>query len=309
MNQQSTISNPQLITTFWKFSRPHTIIGTSLSVFALYFIAAAIARESWGLINLLDLAIAWFSCLCGNIYIVGLNQLEDIAIDRINKPNLPLASGALSRNQGQWIVSITGVLALILATLGGSWLLATVAISLVIGTAYSVSPIRLKRFPLLAALCIFTVRGAIVNLGLFLHFNTIFSRSATIPASIVVLTLFILVFTIAIAIFKDVPDMEGDRQYEIVTFTLMVGKNTIFQISRGIVTLCYLGMIGAAIGGLAGVNPWILGLGHCILLGLLWWQSQRVNLEEKQAIASFYQFIWKLFFLEYFLFPIACWLG
>ncbi|MGK7927457.1 MAG: UbiA family prenyltransferase, partial [Spirulina sp.] len=113
----------------------------------------------------------------------------------------------------------------------------------------------------------------------------------------------------AIALFKDVPDMEGDRQYEIMTFTLMLGKTAIFQISRAIVTLCYLGIIVAVILGLAGVNPWLSGLGHCMLLGLLWWRSQQVNLEDKNAIASFYQFIWKLFFLEYFLFPIACWLG
>lgn len=302
-NKQQTIIN------LWKFSRPHTIIGTSLSVFSLYFIAVAIARDAWSLTSFLDFAIAWFACLCGNVYIVGLNQLEDIAIDRVNKPHLPLASGGFSPNQGQWIVSITGVLALILALFGGDWLLVTVAISLAIGTAYSFPPVRLKRFPLLAALCIFTVRGIIVNLGLFLHFNETLSRSETIPASIVVLTLFILVFTIAIAIFKDVPDMDGDRQYDIVTFSLIVGKTAIFQMSRGIVSCCYLGMIGTAIAGLDGVNPWLLGLGHCILLALLWWRSQRVNLEDKSAIASFYQFIWKLFFLEYFLFPIACWLG
>ena len=29
----------------------------------------------------------------------------------------------------------------------------------------------------------------------------------------------------------------------------------------------------------------------------MWWVSQRVDLHEKKAIADFYQFIWKLFFL------------
>ena len=309
INEQLSIKKTQTLKNFWQFSRPHTIIGTSLSVLALYSIAVAIARDAWSITSLLDLAIAWVSCLCGNIYIVGLNQLEDIAIDRINKPHLPLASGEFSRNQGQWIVGITGILALLLATFGGHWLLATVGISLAIGTAYSLPPIRLKRFPLLAAFCIFTVRGVIVNLGLFLHFNHTLGRLDIIPASIIVLTLFVLVFTIAIAIFKDVPDMEGDREYEIVTFTLIVGKTAIFQISRGIITLCYLGTIGAVIIGLEGVNAWILGTGHCILLGLLWWRSRSVDLEDRKKITSFYQFIWKLFFLEYFLFPIASWLA
>ena len=35
--------------------------------------------------------------LLANVYIVGLNQLSDIEIDRVNKPELPLASGASLR--------------------------------------------------------------------------------------------------------------------------------------------------------------------------------------------------------------------
>ena len=35
-----------------------------------------------------------------NIYIVGLNQLHDVEIDRVNKPYLPLASGDLSVGAG-----------------------------------------------------------------------------------------------------------------------------------------------------------------------------------------------------------------
>jgi len=47
---------------------------------------------------------------------VGLNQLEDVAIDRINKPHLPLAAGEFSRPA--LIVAITGSL-LLLAWLMG----------------------------------------------------------------------------------------------------------------------------------------------------------------------------------------------
>jgi homogentisate phytyltransferase/homogentisate geranylgeranyltransferase len=54
------------------------------------------------------------------------------------------------------------------------------------------------------------------------------------------------------------------------------------------------------------VNPIFLGVTHLLLLGVMWWRSQRVDLQDKIAIAQFYQFIWKLFFLEYLLFPAAC---
>lgn len=35
-----------------------------------------------------------------NVSIVGINQLTDIAIDRVNKPTLPLASGEMTPAAG-----------------------------------------------------------------------------------------------------------------------------------------------------------------------------------------------------------------
>lgn len=297
---------------FWKFSRPHTVIGTTLSVLGLYLIAYAIAvgNSSDTLLpnfySLLPALGTWVACLCGNVYIVGLNQLEDVAIDRINKPHLPLVSGEFSRRTGVLIVAIAFCLALLLAWLMGPFLLGMVGISLAIGTAYSLPPIRLKRFPFWAALCIFSVRGAIVNLGLFLHFSWVLQRSQVIPPVVWALTLFILVFTLAIAIFKDVPDMEGDRQYHITTLTIQLGQQRVFNLARWVLTVCYLGIALAGIYLLPSVNPVFLVITHLLALGVMWWRSLSVDLQDKAEIARFYQFIWKLFFLEYLIFPVAC---
>ena len=35
--------------------------------------------------------------LCGNGYIVGINQIFDVDTDKINKPFLPIAAGELSK--------------------------------------------------------------------------------------------------------------------------------------------------------------------------------------------------------------------
>jgi len=291
---------------FWKFSRPHTIIGTSLSALGLYAIASATTSIPFALSHLGVLLAAWLACLCGNVYIVGLNQLEDVEIDRINKPHLPVASGEFSRSQGWAIVLFTGALALLLSLSSGWFLFGTVGISLAIGTAYSLPPIRLKRFPVWASLCIFTVRGVIVNLGLFLHFSQQLRGQGTITPAVWALTLFILVFTFAIAIFKDIPDIDGDRQYNINTFTIRLGTKAVFNLSRWVLTACYLGMILAGSLSLSGVNSKFLVVTHLIGLSLLWWRSLQVDLVDKVAIASFYQFIWKLFFLEYLIFPFSC---
>jgi homogentisate phytyltransferase/homogentisate geranylgeranyltransferase len=290
---------------FWKFSRPHTIIGTSLSVFALYFLALAVTNYAITLLNLGQLLGAWIVCLCGNIYIVGLNQLYDVEIDRVNKPHLPLASGEFSLRQGQFIVGVMGGIAIILAAFLGKALFLTVTISLIIGTFYSIPPIRLKRFPLFAAFCILTVRGIVVNVGLFLFFSQGLRSFNNLPLSLWILTLFILIFTIAIAIFKDVPDLEGDKKYQIQTFTLLLGKETIFKFSLWVITVCYLCMIVSGIFLLSSINTGYFVGYHIFLLGFLWWRSQQVDLEIKSEITDFYQFIWKLFFLEYILFPLS----
>ncbi|MDH6098206.1 homogentisate phytyltransferase [Anabaenopsis sp. FSS-46] len=294
---------------FWKFSRPHTIIGTSLSVWGLYLIAVAISSVGFSLVQLISVLGAWIACLCGNVYIVGLNQLQDVEIDKINKPHLPLASGEFSRQQGQLIVIVMGILALVVAGLTGPFLLGMVAVSLVIGTAYSLPPIRLKRFPFWAALCIFSVRGTIVNLGLFLHFNAALEQKPGIPLAVWVLTIFILVFTFAIAIFKDIPDIEGDRLYNINTFTIALGPPAVFNLALWVLTFCYLGVTLVGVMGFTAINPVFLVVSHLVVLAGMWMRSLAVDLQDKTAIAQFYQFIWKLFYLEYIMFPLACLLG
>jgi homogentisate phytyltransferase / homogentisate geranylgeranyltransferase len=302
------------LASLWQFSRPHTIIGTTLSVIALYLITVTsnsipastilTTQHLWLLLG------AWLACICGNIYIVGLNQLYDIEIDRINKPRLPLASGEFSVPQAKWIIGVTGISAIAIAAICSPWLLATVLISIILGTAYSAPPLRLKRFSLLAAFCILAVRGFVVNLGLFAYFNPALapehSSGWVFPPIVWIITLFILVFTIAIAIFKDVPDMAGDQKFQIQTFTIRWGKLAVLNLTRWVISIAYLSMIAAGIWLLPKVNTFFLVSFHAVLLGLLWWRSQDLDLEDQQAIASFYQFIWQLFFLEYLIFPLAC---
>jgi homogentisate phytyltransferase / homogentisate geranylgeranyltransferase len=299
-------SSFQWLYAFWKFSRPHTIIGTSLSVLGLYLISIAVSSTGFALTQINSVLGAWLACLCGNVYIVGLNQLEDIEIDKVNKPHLPLASGEFSRKQGQIIVILTGIFALALAWLNGPYLFGMVAVSLAIGTAYSLPPIRLKQFPFWAALCIFSVRGTIVNLGLYLHFSWLLQNKQSIPLPVWILTVFILIFTFAIAIFKDIPDMEGDRLYNITTLTIQLGPQAVFNLAMWVLTVCYLGMVIVGVLRLGTINSVFLVVTHLVILCWMWMQSLAVDINDKTAIAQFYQFIWKLFFLEYLMFPVAC---
>ncbi|MGD1895525.1 MAG: homogentisate phytyltransferase [Phormidesmis sp.] len=299
----------------WQFSRPHTIVGTSFSTVALFALALAVAVPSLNGAQIFgSWLLAWIACLCGNVYIVGLNQVEDIAIDRINKPHLPIASGEFTKRHGQKIVWLMGGGAIALSLLSQNiFLILTVVLSLIIGTAYSLPPIRLKRYPFWASMCILVVRGAIVNLGLYLYFATQLGLGRTVPARVWALTLFVLVFSFAIAIFKDIPDLEGDRQFNISTYTLQLGQKRVFDLARWVLSVCYGGLILAA-PFLAGVNAPFLIATHSIGILSFWWLSRRVDLDTSPAkkdisYPDFYQFIWKLFFVEYLIFPLACWLA
>jgi len=290
----------------WRFARPHTVYGTSASLLGLYLLAGFVAAEPTALLAALpQLGVAWAACLAANVYIVGLNQLTDIEIDRINKPHLPLAAGSLSWRQGVGIVAACGVASILLALTGIPYLLLTVLLSNGIGTAYSLPPLRLKRFPLAASACIYCVRGLIVNLGLYSHFQQLMQGEVELSAPIVFLTGFMSIFGLVIALFKDIPDMEGDRRFAIATFSLRFGQERISKFCIGILAACYLAFI--ALGSyflLTGQGAWML-LGHGLGLGILLGYGVRLDLGCRDAIVAYYQLIWKLFYLEYLLYPWA----
>ncbi len=295
---------PQVL---WRFARPHTVYGTSASVLGLYLLAGFVAAGSLQpvLSALPQLGLAWAACLAANVYIVGLNQLTDVEIDRVNKPHLPLAAGSLSWRQGLGIVVACGAASILLALTGIPYLLPTVLLSNGIGTAYSLPPLRLKRFPLAASACIYSVRGLIVNLGLYSHFQQVMQGRVELSAPIVWLTGFMSIFGLVIALFKDIPDMEGDRQFAIATFSLRFGPERISRFCITILAFCYLGFIGVGISFLlAGNGLWLL-VGHLLGLGILLGYGVHLDLSRRDAIVGYYQLIWKLFYLEYLLYPWA----
>ncbi len=170
----------------WRFSRPHTMIGSALCIpsLTLYAVPAGAPLLTPALCALV--AYAMVPALLVNIYIVGLNQLCDIEIDKVrdfvrparhrhrrprrrlraqvNKPSLPLASGELSPRSGALIIGASLLLGLGLGwaypPLTSRYLRLVLCGSAALGTAYSLPPLRLKRSPLAASVCIMAVRAA-----------------------------------------------------------------------------------------------------------------------------------------------------
>ncbi|MBK6903803.1 MAG: homogentisate phytyltransferase [Saprospirales bacterium] len=288
---------------FIRFSRLHTVVGTTLSISALY--ALALSYSAYEDLHLSLLALTLMSCLGANIYIVGLNQITDVEIDRINKPWLPLASGAFSMRRGYILIFVSVLVSLLIAFWLGSYLLLTVLLSLALGTAYSLPPFRLKRFYFWAAFCIIAVRGVIVNLLLFLHFHSTINGLENIPPLIWLLTAAIFVYSIVIAWFKDIPDMEGDRRFQIRTLSLSWGARSVFLAGNVLITLIYLFLALAPFVLSLSVHPWFFAGAHLVMLVFLWAAGFLVRLDEPGSMRRYYQFIWLLFFLEYGVFGVG----
>ena len=84
--------------------------------------------------------------LMGNGYIVGINQIYGVDIDKVNKPFLPVASGELSVFAAWAFCAITALGgAAIVATNFGALITKLYCFGLFLGTIYSVPPLRLKR--------------------------------------------------------------------------------------------------------------------------------------------------------------------
>jgi homogentisate phytyltransferase / homogentisate geranylgeranyltransferase len=284
----------------WRFSRPHTLIGTSLSIVALYAVAASLDRAS----GAADLLWTLLAGACVNVFIVGINQVEDVEIDRHNKPWLPIAAGELSLEAGRRIVALTAVAPVTMAITQGAAELVAVSVALAVGWAYSCPPLRLKRYPALAAGSITFVRSLVVNLGVWLHV-----AGTPVSAGVWALTAVTVPFSFAIAVLKDVPDIEGDRRFGIATFSVRLGPRPVLAVGVGALTAALVGMAVAGPLLLDGANPVVLVVGHLLALAALWRWALRVDPGDPVAFAGFYQHVWQLFFCEYLIVTAAYLVG
>jgi homogentisate phytyltransferase/homogentisate geranylgeranyltransferase len=293
-----------------RFGRPHTLVGTTLSVAGLYVILLAERHSGPNPGHLAPLLLCWIAAIAANIFIVGLNQLTDVEIDRINKPELPIAAGEMSLATGRRAVWAALGASLFAAALVGPALVATVAISMAIGAAYSLPPLRLKRFALWAAGSIAAVRGVLVNLGVYAALSAaLFGGSATgseFPPQLLLLAAFVAVFSVAIAVAKDVPDVGGDRSHAIETLAVRIGPGAAFRRARALLSLAYVMVVVLAIAGVPGVNNAVLATSHLGLLALFWWRTARIDAADVGEIRSAYALVWRLFYSEYIVFPAAC---
>ncbi|XP_058067550.1 probable homogentisate phytyltransferase 1, chloroplastic isoform X2 [Magnolia sinica] len=293
---------------FYRFSRPHTMMGTAIGIISVSLLPVE-SISDLSPTFFMGLIKALLPSIFMNIYVVGLNQLFDIQIDKVNKPDLPLVSGEFSIGVGIAIVAAFCFMSFAMGLMFQSPpLFCALLISFLVGSVYSINLpfLRWKRHALLAATCILSVRAIVVQFAFFIHIlKYTFRRPIAFTRSLVFATAFMCFFSAVIALFKDIPDVDGDRSFGIQSFSVRLGQQRVFWLCINLLLTAYGAamVVGASSSSIS--TKLVTVLGHGTLASILWHRAQSLDLKNKASITSFYMFIWKLFYAEYLLIPFV----
>eukprot|EP00249_Psilotum_nudum_P022010 c28337_g1_i2 orf=908-1642(-) len=110
--ETAVIDIKEWIHAVYVFTRPYTILGTTLQAFSASLLAVSSTATplSTFLIRFLQACVA---AVCVNIFTSGINEIVDVNLDKINKPYLPLPSGRLSMATAMLLVGMCAVLVFI----------------------------------------------------------------------------------------------------------------------------------------------------------------------------------------------------
>lgn len=188
----------------------------------------------------------------------AINQIYDLPLDAINKPNRPLPSGRLGVPQAKRVTAVLYAAALVLALLVNWQCFSMAAIAAVLTWVYSAPPLRTKRHAIGANLTIATPRGLMLKVAGWTTVKSFFAVEPWYIGSIFFL------FLLGAASTKDFADMKGDAANGCYTLPVRYGVKRAAWIMAPFFVLPFLLLpIGVATGILTG-NPLLLEL-----LGLL----------------------------------------
>ncbi|MED6169836.1 hypoxanthine-guanine phosphoribosyltransferase [Stylosanthes scabra] len=236
------------------------------------------------------------------LYITGVNHLADIEIDKINKPYRPLASSKISYRAGVVIVVASLFMSFGIGLKIGSkpllWGLVTIFVAM---TVYSVNLPLLRWKKSTMGTLASNVPTILVayNLAPYFHMKTfVLKKAATFTRPLAFTTVVMSLFNVVLALFKDIPDIEGDKKAGHQTLSIRLGPKRVFWYCITLLEITY----GVAV--IMGVtSPFLWSkiftvLAHATVALILWFRANSVDLKSKEALQSLYMFMWQLLYLE-----------
>lgn len=250
---------------YFQLSRPFTLIAPALGFFTSGITAIGALKVQLKFANLKFILLGSLMAATLNAASNVLNQIYDLPLDKINKPNRPLCTGAISVNSAKLFALSLYLLSLLLAWFinptGSRECFYISAIAGFLTYIYSAPPIRTKRFCFLSNLTIAIPRGVLLKVAGWSAVGTILDIQPWYIGLIFGL------FLLGAASTKDFADIEGDRKYGCYTLPVKYGiRKSAIIISPFFVFPWLLIPFGSKIGNLTGNYSALLILSIILIL-------------------------------------------
>jgi homogentisate phytyltransferase/homogentisate geranylgeranyltransferase len=153
------------------------------------------------------------------------------------------------------------------------------------------------------------VLAVLVQFGFFFHMREMVRKAGmdaleTNTNGLFFATAFMFVFSIVIALFKDIPDVRGDRMNKMNTLSVRLGTKKVFWTCIGLLQVAYASSIAYSLTYLQG---WLC-LGsvalHGLVATLIALRALRTDLSSPDTLYGCYMDVWKAFYFEYLLIPL-----
>jgi len=214
--------------------------------------------------SLLAALVAFFVCAAGNV----VNDMVDISIDRINRPQRVLVRKLLSRRYAFGLAVGLHLTALIVASLVGLKVAAVALVARAMLLAYN---LYLKGIPLLGNAAIALLSGLTFISG---GIAADPARMLELPGPLVP-AVFAFFFHLVREIVKDVDDIDGDKAVSVATLPQVIGIRPSLLLALGLFfVLTVLTLLPVLMGWYGNwykiIAVYVVDLPLLLLLILLW---------------------------------------
>lgn len=193
------------LTAVIKIVRPLNFLITFVSV----FVAAFICRPDTILTLNVFLAalVASFVLASGNI----INDISDVEVDKINRPERPIASGKITVTISYGVYIALVLISILISFFLNDIVFIIVLLSIVLLFVYSK---YLKRIPLLGNITVAFLTGLV-----FIYGGVVIGN----PSAAIIPAVFAFLINFIREIIKDMQDVDGDKLVNVVTFPIKYG--------------------------------------------------------------------------------------
>lgn len=251
------------IAAVWEIARPFTLVAPALGMLsgaitaygaAPRFSHGSPATAAW----IVDLAVGSAAAAALNAASNVLNQVCDLAIDRVNKPGRVLPEGRLSVRAAVALSALLYAVSLGAAATINLSCLALFALAAIATVIYSVPPMRTKRFGWWANVTIAVPRGVLLKVAGWSVTKPIFETEAWLIGGVFGL------FLLGGMTSKDFADVEGDRADGCRTLPIIHGREKAVRLIHPFFVVPFLLLCAGALAGVFTGNRFALcalGLG------------------------------------------------